>query len=652
MRKAPVLRYDISHHSRLLSDRFPQGALKCGQKAELALHVAKRSNNFEAFLRTWFNGRTHTISGRLYPEENGSRVLFSLEMPDEPGLLWYSFLVNDNGRNICCGGISGESGIFECDPPAFRITVYDAAMTVPDWVYDAIAYQIFPDRFFRSNAEDFINRAAHHKAMGRSVYLHENWNEPVLYEPLPGSKFYEPCDFFGGDLEGIIQKLPYLQSLGISLLYLNPVFESPSNHRYNTSDYLKIDPILGGEGDLKKLSEKASESGMRLMLDGVFSHTGDDSVYFNRYGRYGGEGAYRSVRSEYYPWYDFKNWPDDYRCWWGFKTLPEVNETEPSYIEFIEYVLTYWAERGVTSWRLDVADELPDDFLKALYKKLKSLDPDGLLIGEVWEDASDKFSMGHRRPYTDGGVLDSVTNYPFRSAVLDFLTGGLNAFGLSDALHSLREAYPKPFYFSLLNILGSHDTERALSVLSGAKIDGLNRKQQACLKLTEEQVSLGKKRLKLASLIQFASPGIPCVYYSDEAGALGFCDPFNRGTYPWGMEDEDILAHYRLIACKRRESNALKRGLCAFGAKSGDVFFIAREFGNESVIAAVNRGETEIKIHISVDDFFEGEDAGKLHVFKAYRDIFSGKRVLSKNGRLSAVLAPLSGMLLESTECV
>jgi 4-alpha-glucanotransferase len=432
----------------------------------------------------------------------------------------------------------------------------------------------------------------------------------------------------------------------VTCLYINPVFESPSNHRYDTSDYHSVDPILGDEKALSELCCKAFEFGIKVMLDGVFSHTGADSVYFDLYGRYPEPGAAMSPDSKYREWYDFKNWPEEYRCWWGFKTLPEVNELTPSYIRFIEGVLEHWAAAGVTNWRLDVADELPDDFMRALYRKLKSLDPEGVLLGEVWEDASNKFSMGHRRPYTDGGVLDSVMNYPFRTAVMGFLTGRTDAFVLKDELLTQREAMPKPFYEALLNLLGSHDTERALSVLCGFTGENLSREQQACFDPPEQSVIIGKKRMKLAALIQFSVPGVPCIYYTDEAGTQGLSDPFNRGTYPWGREDEDLLGFYRLISKKRGESPALSRGLCAFAALSRDVFLTVREYGRESVISAVNRGETEALVSVSRDDFSEGEDGGKLTVSGSYTDLFSGARFDSSGGRLDIVLGPLTGILL------
>ena len=335
---------------------------------------------------------------------------------------------------------------------------------------------------------------AEHRALGHRMRIHTNWDEPVAHLPQEGEKEYCPCDFYGGNLWGVIKKLPYLQELGVGCIYLNPVMLSNSNHRYNTLDYLKVDPMLGGDEALRTLAAEAKRRGIRLMLDGVFSHTGDDSLYFDRKGIYG--GACGDPDSPYREWYDFHSYPDGYRCWWGFLSLPEVKELTPSYMEFIGGVLEHYAQMGITSWRLDVADELPDEFIAFLREKLKSLDPSGVLVGEVWEDASNKRSP-NRRKYVDGRELDGVMGYPFRDAALDFFRFRTDAEGLCEELWQLMENYPAPFYRASMNILGSHDTARILTALGGAPPrDTLTREEQARFRLSDEAQKLAVQRLK------------------------------------------------------------------------------------------------------------------------------------------------------------
>ena len=280
------------------------------------------------------------------------------------------------------------------------------------------------------------------------------------YLPVNGQRYYVPEDFFGGNLYGVKEKLPYLKSLGVGCIYLNPIFLSSTNHRYNTADYMTVDPMLGGDRALAELAAAAKEYGIRLMLDGVFSHTGSESVYFKE--------AQSNPHSPCRDWYDFTEYPDKYRCWWGFETLPEVKELTPSYMEFIGGVMEKYAKMGITSWRLDVADELPDGFIEFLRKRLKSIDPDGVLLGEVWEEATNKHSMGGRRKYVDGHELDSVMDYPFRRLLMDFFLGRIDGEGLARGLLRLMENYPPQFYESLLNLMGSHDVVRAITALAGA----------------------------------------------------------------------------------------------------------------------------------------------------------------------------------------
>ncbi|MBQ1818268.1 MAG: glycoside hydrolase family 13 protein [Clostridia bacterium] len=583
------------HDSCGLAWREPFGALPCGAEATLRLEVwGADAGRVHALLRTW-HGEEHYVHA-VSAQEGEKRVFtFRVKAPDAPCVLWYHFRLHLGDDFFYVGAAdaalrSGRSELTRELPHDFRITVYDAAFTVPDAFCGRVAYQIFPDRFFASG-RDTGPAIEHHRSLGRRVTV-KDWGEEVDYLPRGGERYYSPQDYYLGDLRGIAEKIPYLKSLNVGVVYLNPIFESAYNHRYSISDYMRVDPILGSEDDFRRLAEKLHEADIKLILDGVFSHTGDDSVYFDRFGHYGG-GAFSDPASPYREWYDFSpGYRHGYRCWWGFDTLPEVNELTPSYMEFVSSVLEKWVRLGADGWRLDVADELPDEFIKFLRRRLKAIDPEAILIGEVWEDAALKRDgAGRRREYVNGAELDGVMDYPFADAVLGFLTGRLDSFALCAQLAAQLEGYPRAFMRAQLGLLDSHDTQRALSVLSGChEKDTLPREAQAKWRPSPEAAALGKKRLMQASALQFAMPFMPCIYYGDEAGLDGLSDPFCRRPYPWGRENGELVAHYRRIAAYRREYPELICGLTAFAAPHPDVFVIAR-IGERTVFTAVNRSD-------------------------------------------------------------
>jgi glycosidase len=409
-----------------------------------------------------------------------------------------------------------------------------------------------------------------------------------------------PLDLFGGDLPGVTEALPYLKGFGVSLIYLNPVFEAYSNHRYNTANYLKIDPALGTDEDFRELVTRARELGVRVILDGVFSHTGDDSVYFNKYGRYEGLGAYQSEESPYYSWYTFSDYPARYRSWWGFDTLPEVNEEKPDWIDFIiegdDSVFNTWARRGAAGFRLDVADELPDDTISRMRRALKAADPEAFLLGEVWEDATTKQSYNVGRRYALGGGLDSVMNYPFANHTKGFLLGWLDAFAYMRFLVSQSQNYPKEMYYSLMNLLSSHDVARIRTVLAtGADGKGMSREEQAGFTVSEEDDARGEALVRCAAALQYSLPGIPVIYYGDELGMHGLLDPFNRGTFPaegfgdgdcaesscegaaeYGPAGDSLAAWYRRLGSLRNARGALRTGEALYYSTNGDVIGVLR----------------------------------------------------------------------------
>lgn len=540
--------------------------------------------------------------------------------PDTAGLYFYHFEIRTHrGSQRLSKGFAGD-GIFGGNNQ-WQLTVFHKEFQTPDWLEGGVMYQIFPDRFYKSGT------AKGEIPTGRT--FHENWSDQPDWAPNAQGKITN-TDFFGGDLKGIEEKLPYLKELGVTCLYSNPIFESHSNHRYDTADYSKIDPLLGNEEDFRSLCAAAEKLGIRVLIDGVFSHTGSDSVYFNREGRYSTPGAYNSQQSPYYPWYTFRQWPDSYECWWNFDTLPNVKETEPSYDQYINGeagIVRKWLKAGASGWRLDVADELPDPFLDSLTRAVKSENPEGLVLGEVWEDASNKTAYGIRRRYLLGGQLDTVMNYPFRDAILGFLLGN-DPRNFAETVESIVENYPPQCLRLLMNHIGTHDTERALTVLGGEPAGNRGREWQAVQRLSPEQRETGLKRLRLASLLQYTLPGVPCLYYGDEAGMEGYRDPFNRGTYPWGQEDQELLGWYKGLGTFRaQEKGILGQGAYRTLYADGNVLayerFVFSEDFRDSLTVVVNRSnrpQSVLKASLDMEDgqLLLGEALGNVNVLPPF----------------------------------
>ncbi|MEL7568546.1 MAG: 4-alpha-glucanotransferase, partial [Dehalobacterium sp.] len=352
-----------------------------------------------------------------------------------------------------------------------------------------------------------------------------------------------------------------------------------------------------------RLVNEAKKRGIAIILDGVFSHTGCDSIYFNRFDNFPEIGAYQSPDSPYAKWYTFIEGRDctKYECWWGVDDLPNVDEMNPSYQNFIyggeDSVVRHWLKAGVSGWRLDVADELPDEFIKELRHAVKETDPEAVLIGEVWEDASNKVSYGKLREYLWGEELDSTMNYPFRSIFLDFILGKIDAPMAHKRIMSLYENYPRENFYAAMNLIGSHDRERVLTLLGEAPPgEKLTEKEKEEFRMDATAREIGFKRLKILSLIQMTFPGVPCVYYGDETGMEGYTDPYNRGTYPWGMEDQEILSWYRRIIRLRREYQVFRDGGFESLYPDRDVYGFRRTGGTEQIIVLVNRNLSEEKI--------------------------------------------------------
>lgn len=510
--------------------------------------------------------------------------------PTDPDLYWYYFAIDtDGGRRYLSRLPNGTAVCVDAPGNTWQLTCYGTELVTPDWLAGGVFYQIFPDRFCRSGKPK--------EGVPDDRVMHERWDEQPHWKP-DETGVVRNNDFFGGDLEGIRQKLPYLKRLGVTCVYLNPIFESHSNHRYDTADYSQIDSLLGNEEDLRRLTDSARELGVRVILDGVFSHTGADSIYFNKNGRYSQAGAFQTPDSPYAPWYHFKQWPHDYAGWWGFDTLPEVNELDPAFITYItgeNGIARKWLRVGASGWRLDVADELPDAFLEALRNAVKETDSNALVLGEVWEDASNKQSYNHRRRYLLGKQLDSVMNYPFRTAVLEFVKNG-NGEHFFNRIQTVLENYPPQVTRLLMNSLGTHDTERAITMLAGEPASGRGRRWQSETRLSDEQQKEGVRRLKVAAVLQYCLPGVPCLYYGDEAGLEGYRDPFNRGPYPWGRENETLVEWFVKLGEARAAYNVFREGAFVPVYVAQDVVVFDRADDSGVVRCAVNRSTEERRI--------------------------------------------------------
>lgn len=596
------------HASRLSEFRTPFGAQATGSEVTLRFKTDKDSTDVVlCYSYGLYNFSYHEEPMRLENNQDGVYSYATLlELPAEPGLLFYwfkitvdrnfarevlpdyedcywckknsdlvyLFYVNEGNTRDGNGRISFEPprvGVEENKYPyAWQITVFEESFKTADFMKGAMMYQVFPDRFARDKNFSF-EKMCDASPRTERVY-HENWYEDVDIYGKPETG-YLACDFFGGSLYGIAEKMDYIKSLGIDVLYLNPIFEARSSHRYDTADYLNIDPILGGNKAFDELIKEAKKRDIKVVLDGVFSHTGADSKYFNKFDRYEGVGAYKSYvegkESKYRSWYSFIDTDDGtvaYESWWGFPDLPNVNENDLSYRKFIfgkGGVVDTWINRGASGLRLDVSDELPDSFIRQMRQAVqKYSNNNGVVIGEVWEDASNKCSYGSYRDFMLGRTHDSVMGYTFRDGLLSFLAHKVNAKDFNAYMEGYRERYPAEAYYSMMNLISSHDVPRAVTVLAGVDDPG-SRELQKDIFLDEEQLELGIKLMRLAYAFQIGYIGNPCLYYGDEALMEGYRDPFNRRTYPWDKLKEyqkEQVEFVKTISKLRELNPCLKTG--------------------------------------------------------------------------------------------
>ncbi|MGN0477196.1 MAG: glycoside hydrolase family 13 protein [Ruminococcus sp.] len=586
----------IPYDSRSKHYRTPFGAVEQGTTIHLTIRVPRDLHCSYAELCIKFDDDYNWEYHKMYwfgIHDNDYDKWECDFVADRVGLYWHGFRLRTQygDRYIIPTDVDTKSCISEAPGRAWQITCYKKGFETPKWPVGGVMYQIFPDRFCFSGEKKNIDRT--------DLTIMEDWDSLPQWWPNEHGEITN-TDFFQGDLKGITQKLPYLKNLGVTCIYLNPISKAYSNHRYDTGDYSQVDPMLGTEEDFKTLCKEASKLGIHVINDGVYSHTGSDSKYFNRSGNYGNGGAFRDKNSPYYSWYKFNNWPDNYNSWWGFYTLPEVNEEDPAFNEYINGengIVRKWMRDGNSGWRLDVADELPDPFIENLRQAVKAENPEGFVIGEVWEDASNKESYGARRKFLLGNQLDSVMNYVFRNAILDYCKGTDSKYTM-DTILSVLENYPKPVIRVLMNLLSTHDTERILTMLAGEPLNGRDRKWQAETRMTPEQRKRGLELMRIATGIQYTLPGFPCVYYGDEAGMEGYRDPFNRCCYPWGNEDKELVKWHSDLGAMRQSISALWDGDFQPVYAKGNVLSYLRYDKESGIYCAFNTGDVDVIMDI------------------------------------------------------
>ena len=568
-----------------------QGAFLINDSVEFQLFVPRRCGATSVYLHLFGEGIENKLHKKLSLkwkriEKDNDVFCCNIDMRELGiGLYYYKYEVVSD-KSAFYGEDKINKYLFEIEANSndglIQLLVHDNDEKAPSWIYGGIMYHIFVDRFCKSG-----------KCLPKkSAIMNDDWYNGIpQFADVPGG-YVENNMFYGGDLYGIIEKLDYIKSLGVNCIYLSPIFEAYSNHKYDTSDYMTIDSMFGGEEAFEELIEAANKRDISIILDGVFNHTGSNSIYFNKNGEYDSVGAYQSKESPYYSWYNFRKFPDDYECWWDVKILPRVKSDTQTYKDFVlgeNGVIDKWMKKGIAGFRLDVADELSDDFLKLLNHRVKSVNPNGIVYGEVWEDASNKIAYGNRKKYFLGNELDSVMNYPLREAIIDYVKNG-NARLFAETTKMLYSHYPKANANALMNVLGTHDTERILTVLGGEDGSKYTNKQLSTKKMSSEERKKAISLLKLAYSINATVPGVPCIYYGDEAGQEGYRDPFNRRPFPWGRENTELLDYFRKIGKIRRKEKIFETGDFSLVECNKKLLAFARYDKTSFVLTIVNRG--------------------------------------------------------------
>lgn len=557
-------RIKVMHDSQSIVYRRPFGAVEEGQKVKLSIDIEKEIVVAIELLQ--FDGtKVNMGMEKEYLNSGNYRYSIEIDTEDALGVLGYYFILIDGYDRVYYGNndehLGGIGQIYTYNPVPYQITIYKKS-NLPEWYKEGIIYQIFVDRFCNGNDDCSINNPK------KNSFIYGRWDDtPVYIKDYQGRTIR--WDFYGGNIRGIIKKLDYIKSLGVNIINLSPIFKSSSCHKYDAGDYDIIDEMFGTEEDFKELCEKAKSKDIKIILDGVFSYTSSDSRYFNKAGNYDEIGAYQSPNSKYHNWYKFNRYPYGYECWWGIEGRPNINVMHNSYIDFLvnrdDSIIKKWIDLGASGWRLNVTDELPDEFIEIIRDRLDTLDKETVLIGDVWDDASNKISYSKKRRYLYGKEIQSVTNYPLRESLINFTRGYIKSDKLKKKVMSLYENYPREVFLGNINLIGTSDTERILTVLDG-----------------------NIRCLKIIVALQFTIPGVPLIYYGDETGVTGGKDPDNRKSYPWENEDVDLIGFYKRIAQIRNGQDALKKGDFNIFDTEEDIFAFERVYENERIVVVVN----------------------------------------------------------------
>ena len=605
----------ILFDSKKAEFKTPFGCVAPGQTVTLHLHIPTAVSAWKVEIVLCYEDGSPARYLEMYrSEQRGDYALYTGDFSlFAPGLHFYYFQIHDP-HGMFRLFKQGDDTNME-DGGLWQLSCISPDFTTPDWAKGTIIYQVFPDRFHRSGSCDLTGKL-------RPYSVHRYWDEDVEWAPDENG-IVQNNDFYGGNFQGIIDKMDYIASLGTGILYLNPIGKAFSNHRYDTGDYKTPDPMLGTTEDFRRLCDAAHARGIRVILDGVYSHTGSNSLYFDKEYTFGGNGAYCRPDSPYRSWYTFYHWPDRYNSWWGFDTLPTVNKMDDSFLNYIirdeDSVVAHWLKLGADGFRLDVADELPDEFISQLRERIREIKPDALLMGEVWEDASNKIAYDIRRRYFTDGELDSVMNYPFRTAILDFMRGRDSGKKLRDTVMTIVENYPAQVVACNMNLLGTHDTPRILTALVD-DFDG-SREEKAARRLSKNQLEVARDRLHMAAFLQYTLPGAPSLYYGDEALMEGYKDPFNRRTYPWGREDPEMLRFFRQLGQLRKDIPALGKGTISFQTAGDKHLAYTRCYAGRKFAIYVNRSGDPWQV-----------PAGKVRMGKYLDTVARDQLILSPHG--------------------
>ena len=599
------------------------GAFELNKKEELRILLPRQLGVVSVFLRLYDENVAlmKTCECKLISSENENDE-YSLKLEGLPvGLYFFSFDINCiAGKVFGMKGKGRELILAERECGAhFQLSVVNFEYSEPKKYYGGVIYHVFVDRF---------NRGGSVPVRADAILMNE-WEGAIPeYPEYPGAHL-ENNTFFGGTLYGVINKLDYIKSLGTTLIYLSPIFEAYSNHKYDTGDYMKVDEMFGGEKALKKLIAEAKKRDIGIILDGVFNHTGSDSVYFNREGRYETLGAYQSKESPYYKWYDFQSHPDKYTSWWGIKILPRINPDVKECGDFIAGdggVIEKYSKLGIAGFRLDVADELSDRFISRIKSKLLENPEPTLLYGEVWEDASNKIAYDVRKHYYLGGELDGVMNYPLRTGIISFLKNKDKSALEYEFLDVMFNA-PVRVRNTQMNLLGTHDTERIITMLAGVSASGRTNDEISKITLSESELEKGIRLVKMAYTILATVPGLPTVFYGDEVGLDGYKDPFNRKPYPWKSGNAELRSFYQKIGEIRRSDDIYADGDFSLVHIDSVHLIFAREKNGKANFTVVNNSECDIKISLtSQGNSLINGSIGKVMVIpKKSSDIITAK---------------------------